>query len=82
MDKGEDGGAEVNAASAVARAAMSSTFWSRRHHHPSAWRSRRRRREHCPAEVRAAVAEAEDGGTEVDAATTRVVVSSTSWTHC
>ncbi|KAF0923344.1 hypothetical protein E2562_005303 [Oryza meyeriana var. granulata] len=61
------------------RMAASSTSWSHHRHHRSAWRLRRRQREHRTTEVRAAVAEAEDRGAEIDAAA--AVVSSTSWTH-
>ncbi|KAF0898262.1 hypothetical protein E2562_005851 [Oryza meyeriana var. granulata] len=64
---------------AAAHVAASSTLRSHRHLHlhRSAWRLRRRRREHW---VRAVVAEAEEGA-EVDAAAARVVASSTSRSH-
>ncbi|KAF0936160.1 hypothetical protein E2562_038975 [Oryza meyeriana var. granulata] len=71
----DDGGAEVDTATACVVA--SSTSRSHCHHHWSAWRSRRRRSEHRPIEVRVAVTEAEDGGAEVDTSAVRLVVSST-----
>ncbi|KAF0889146.1 hypothetical protein E2562_022417 [Oryza meyeriana var. granulata] len=73
--------AEVDVAAAAARVTASSTSWSRCYRHWSAWRSRRRWREHCPTEVCVAVAEAEDRAAEVDAAVARVAASSTSWMH-